>query len=63
MGRRSGRRPRGSQEAGGPSLFFIIALTVGVILLLWGAWVVIRTPLSPVNKRGRAAIACSTSQA
>ena len=49
MGRKSGRRPGGPREQERPSLFFIIALAVGIVLLLWGAWVVISRPVTPKN--------------
>jgi hypothetical protein len=46
MGRKSGRRPGGPEVQRGPSLFFIIALTIGLVLLLWGAWTVIHQPVT-----------------
>ena len=57
MGRKSGKRPGRPEEQGRPSLFFIIALAIGIVLLLWGAWVAIRQPVSRAKPLGRVTIA------
>ena len=57
MGRKSGRRPGRPEEQERPSLFFIIALALGIVLLLWGAWVVIHQPVSRSKNLGRVTIA------
>jgi hypothetical protein len=48
MGRGTTRRPK-PKERSGPSLFFIIALLIGIALLIW---VFARTIGKPVAKRG-----------
>jgi hypothetical protein len=57
VGRKSGRRPGRVDEQRRPSLFFIIALAIGVALLVWGAIVVIRRPVSNTKSLGRVVIA------
>jgi hypothetical protein len=52
VGRRSGKRP-GVQVQERPSLFFIIALVIALALLVWGASVLIRTPMSNTKSLGR----------
>lgn len=47
MGSRLTRSRRRAPESGGPSKFFLIALAIGVLLLLWVAWMVANTPMKP----------------
>jgi hypothetical protein len=56
MGRKSGKRPGPPQQQGGPSLFFIIALALGIVLLFWGAWTVVRQPQPRPKPLGRITI-------
>jgi hypothetical protein len=43
MGRGTTRRPKPKQR-GGPSLFFLIALAIGIVILAWVAINAIRKP-------------------
>jgi hypothetical protein len=63
MGRKSGRRPGRPEAARGPSLFFIIALTIGIVLLLWGAWTVIHQPVTRSKDLGRVGAVCAVDAA
>jgi hypothetical protein len=50
------RRRRREREAGRPSIFFIVALTAGVIFLFWIAIQVIRRPMTPPKYEENAAV-------
>ncbi len=56
MGRHTkGRKKR--EESGGPSVYFFIALAIGVALLVWAAVTVIRTPVeTPKPARTNSAV-------
>jgi hypothetical protein len=45
------RRRRRQAESGRPSLFFIVALTIGILFLIWGFARLISRPVTP-PKRG-----------
>jgi hypothetical protein len=63
VGRKSGRRPGRAEEQRRPSLFFIIALAIGIALLVWGASVVIRRPVSNSKSLGRVVIVAGADAA
>jgi len=48
MGRGTTRRPK-RKESGRPSIFFILALALGIVLLVWAFSQVVRRP---PNRRG-----------
>ena len=50
MSRRTTRRPGRPKEQTRPSLFFMVALALGVLLLIWGFLKVISTPVKPPAK-------------
>ena len=48
MGNRTKRPPgRPKPEASRPSVFFIVALLIGLVLLIWMAWMSTRSPAQP----------------
>ena len=45
MGRGTTRRPK-KKDSGRPSIFFILALTIGIVLLVWAFSQVVRKPVA-----------------
>ncbi len=59
MGAKIRRKRKDMPAAGRPSLFFIIALALGLILLAWVAFEAITHPQTPPKKTGTASAIAS----